>query len=169
MTLLALAVSVEAIDLPDRIADQKRAFERGDTPPGGLDLRSRLTKVGNNGRLDIWDVALDTAAAHPWQGAGAGTFQLAWERDRPAPPARVVDAHSLYFEQRAELGWIGVGLLFVVFAVPLGAGDRAVARAGRHRTRPSWRPRRRCSSTRSSTGTGRCPRCSCGSSARRAR
>ncbi len=132
VTLLALAVSVEAFDLPDRIADQKRAFERGNTPPGGLDLRSRLTKVGNNGRLDIWDVALDTAAAHPWRGAGAGTFQLAWERDRPAPPARVVDAHSLYYEQRAELGWIGVGLLFVVFAVPLGVAIARLWGPGRH-------------------------------------
>ena len=38
------AVATVAFDLPDRIADQQRAFERGNTPPGGADLRSRLTE-----------------------------------------------------------------------------------------------------------------------------
>lgn len=130
--LLALAVATTAFDLPDRIADQRRAFVRGNTPPGGADLRSRLTEVGNNGRLAIWDVALDSAAAHPWRGIGAGTFQLAWERGRPPPPARVVDAHSLYYEVRAELGWIGIGLLFVVLAVPLGVAIGRLRGPGRH-------------------------------------
>ena len=130
--LLALVVATEAFDLPDRIAEQRRAFVRGNAPPGGTDLRSRLTEVGNNGRLYIWRVALDEAAAHPWRGAGAGTFQLSWERDRPAPPARVVDGHSLYYELRSELGWIGVGLLFVVFAVPIAVAITRLPGPGRH-------------------------------------
>ena len=130
--LLALVVATEAFDLPDRIAEQRRAFVRGNAPPGGTDLRSRLTEVGNNGRLYIWRVASDEAAAHPWRGAGAGTFQLSWERDRPAPPARVVDGHSLYYELRSELGWIGVGLLFVVFAVPIGVAISRLLGPGRH-------------------------------------
>ena len=130
--LLALAVSTAAFDLPDRIADQRRAFVEGNAPPGGADLRSRLTKVGNNGRLAIWDVALAEAADHPWRGTGAGTFELAWDRDRPAPPAHVIDAHSIFYEVRAELGWIGVGLLFVVFAVPLGVAVTRLWGPGRH-------------------------------------
>ena len=80
----------------------------GNTPPGTADLRTRLTEVGNNGRLAIWRVALRGGGGRTrWQGGGAGTYRLAWERDRPAPPARVVDGHSLYYEVRAELGWIG--------------------------------------------------------------
>jgi O-antigen ligase len=123
--LIALAVATVAFDLPDRFADQKRAFERGNAPPGGRDLRTRLPTVDNNGRLAIWRVALDDAKANPWHGSGAGTFRLVWERDRPAPAIRVTEAHSLYLEVRAELGWIGVVLLAVAFAVPLGV---AVAR-----------------------------------------
>ena len=46
--------------------------------------------------------------AEELRGGGAGTFRLAWERDRPAPPAHVVDGHSLYYEVRAELGWVGI-------------------------------------------------------------
>ena len=59
--LLALAVATAAFDLPDQIAEQHRAFERGNTPPGTSDLRTRLTEVGNNGRLAIWHVALEEA------------------------------------------------------------------------------------------------------------
>jgi O-antigen ligase len=130
--LFALTVATAAFDLPDRIAEQHRAFERGNTPPGGVDLRSRLTKVGNNGRLAIWHVALEEAGRHPLRGGGAGTFRLAWERDRPSPPARVVDGHSLYYEVRAELGWVGIALLLVVFAVPIGVAVGRLWGPGRH-------------------------------------
>jgi O-antigen ligase len=130
--LLALVVATAAFQLPDRIADQRRAFVEGNAPPGGADLRSRLTKVGNNGRLDIWRVALREASSRPWTGGGAGTFPLTWERGRPKPPLRVLDGHSLYYEVRAELGWVGIALLVVVFAVPLGVAIRRLWGPSRH-------------------------------------
>jgi O-Antigen ligase len=130
--LVGFAIATAAFDLPSYVEKQRSAFERGNTPPGGQDLRSRLTKVGNNGRLAIWRVASDTAAQHPWQGAGAGTFRLFWERERPAPPAHVVDAHSLFYETRAELGWIGLLLLTVALAVPLVVAASRLAGPGRH-------------------------------------
>jgi hypothetical protein len=130
--LLALAVGLAAFDLDHKVSDEWHAFEEGNRPPGGVDLRTRLTKVGNNGRLDIWHVALREAAQHPWHGSGAGTFQLAWDRDRPAPPLHIVDGHSLFYETRAELGWVGVVLLLVTLAVPLGVAISRLWGPGRH-------------------------------------
>jgi O-Antigen ligase len=130
--LLAFAIATPVLDLPQRVKEQRAAFERGNAPPGGQDLRSRLTKVGNNGRLAIWRVALDTAERRPWRGAGAGTYRVFWERERPAPPAHVVDAHSLYYETRAELGWIGLALLTLGLAVPLAVAASRLPGPGRH-------------------------------------
>jgi O-antigen ligase len=130
--LLAFAVASVAFDLPTRVSEQRRAFVNGNTPPGGQDLRSRLTKVGNNGRLAIWRVALDEAGRNPWRGSGAGTFALLWARDRPPPAAHVSDAHSLYYETRGELGWLGVALLTIALAVPLVVAASRLPGPGRH-------------------------------------
>ena len=130
--LLALAVATVAFDLPSRIDEQRKAFIRGDKPPGGNDLRTRLTQVGNNGRRGQWNVALDTAERRPWQGGGAGTYRLYWERDRPPPPVKVVDAHSLGLEVRAELGWIGLVLLVTALVVPLVVAASRLRGPGRH-------------------------------------
>jgi len=130
--LLALAVATVALDLPGRIDEQRKAFVRGDTPPGGNDLRTRLTDVGNNGRREQWNTALDTGAIRPWRGVGAGTYRLYWERDRPAPPVKVIDAHSLALEVRAELGWIGLGLLAIALVVPLVVAASRLRGPGRH-------------------------------------
>ena len=105
---------------------------RGDTPPGGTDLRTRLTNVGNNGRREHWNVALDTGDREPWRGVGAGTYRLYWERDRPAPPHKVVDAHALSLEVRAELGWIGLVLLVIALLVPLVVAASRLRGPGRH-------------------------------------
>ena len=130
--LVIFAVASVAFDLPGRVEEQREAFVSGNAPPGGLDLRTRLTEVGNNGRLAIWRVALDAAEQRPWRGVGAGTYRLEWERERPAPPAQVTEAHSLYFELRAELGWVGVVLLAIGLGVPARGGGRPARGPGRH-------------------------------------
>ncbi len=130
--VLVAAIATVAFDLPGRIEEQRKAFVTGNTAPGGQDLRSRLTKVGNNGRLAIWHVALDMSAQGPWRGEGAGTYRLFWERERPAPPLHIVDGHSLYYETRGELGWIGLALLTIALAVPLVVAASRLAGPGRH-------------------------------------
>jgi hypothetical protein len=119
VAVVALTVSVVAFDLPDRVDRLYDQFVSPEQPVDTGDLRTRLTGVNNNGRLDIWHVALANAREHPWHGVGAGTYQLQWEQGRPKPPLRVVDGHSLYYETRAELGWIGVILLAIALAIPL--------------------------------------------------
>ena len=123
-----------AFDLPDKVAEQHRAFERGNTPPGTSDLRTRLTAVGNNGRLG--DLARRAREAEQNQLAGRrGRHVPARVGSRSAPlaaAARVVDGHSLYYEVRAELGWIGIALLPIVFAVPLAVAVGRLWGPGRH-------------------------------------
>ena len=131
---------------PDRRAARARSCE-GNTPPGGADLRSRLTEVGNNGRLAIWRVALDEAEREP----------VARRRGRHVPArvgARAAGAAGARRRRRTRSttrcgpssGWIGIALLLVVFAVPLGVARQpaAGARAARPRGLPGRR-RSRCS------------------------
>ena len=126
-----LAVATVAFDLPDRFDEQRKEFVGRSDTGGGADLRARLTTITNNGRLATWHAALDSAKLHPWRGSGAGTYQVYWERYRPFR-ARVIDAHSLYFEVRAELGWIGVVLLAIAIGVPLALAASRLAGPGRH-------------------------------------
>ena len=96
-----------------------------------------------------------------------GRTGCAWERERPAPPAHVVDAHSLYYEMRAELGWIGIALLLDrARGAARGGGVAALRGPGRHAYAAFLAAGdRAAASTRRSTGTGRCRRSSSGSSA----
>ncbi len=77
------------------------------------DLRSRLSDPSNNGRTDLWRVALHAFSASPIHGAGAGTYQTVWDQKRPRF-AYTINTHSLYLQAMAELGLPGVLLLLVV-------------------------------------------------------
>ena len=131
--LLALVVATVAFDLPDRIADQHRAFVEGNAPPGTADLRTRLTEVGNNGRLAIWRVALEEAKADPWKGGGAGTFQLAWERERPSPPLRASSTATRSITRCGpSSGGSGSRCCWSSSSVPLAVAIRRLWGPGRH-------------------------------------
>ena len=116
---VALVVVAVAVDLPGRIDQERREFSRGTILPATPDLRDRLGRTGNNGRIASWRVARDGFEAEPVHGSGAGTYRLLWERGRPAPPFKVIDGHSLYFELAAELGVVGLVLLLVAIGTPL--------------------------------------------------
>ena len=113
----------------------------GNTPPGTADLRTRLTNVGNNGRLDDLARRAGRGAAEPLARrrarARSGSRGSA---TGPSPPAQVVDGHSLYYEVRAELGWIGIALLLVTSRASRSAWrSRACGGPGATSTRRSSR------------------------------
>lgn len=83
------------------------------------DVRTRLLTVDNDGRFEIWGVALRGFDRSPLLGSGAGTFELEWKRERVLPD-QLIDAHSLYMETLGELGVVGGLLLVVGLAALLG-------------------------------------------------
>jgi O-antigen ligase len=80
-----------------------------------VDPATHLSTLAGN-RRNLWESALDAFAAHP-AGIGAGTFEFWWDRDA-VNPEFVRDAHSLYLESLAELGWPGF-VLVALFLVTL--------------------------------------------------
>ncbi len=103
---------------PGRLGEQWRQFKEGDGSDARL-TRDRLTQVGNNGRIDEWNVAREAFGRHRLNGSGAGTFAVLWARERPTL-LTVNDAHSLPLEVAAELGIVGVALLGVALLSLLG-------------------------------------------------
>jgi hypothetical protein len=125
----AVAVAVVigiALGLPHSIQNDWHRFLSGAPTSGGNgDLRARLTDPSNDGRTDLWRVALHAFSASPLHGYGAGMYQTLWDRNRPSF-AYVVNAHSLYLQAMAELGIPGLLLLLIVIAaVFVGLGRRA--------------------------------------------
>jgi hypothetical protein len=127
-----LLIGALAAGAPHRISEARKTFSQGQYLAGTADLRDRLTSTVDNGRIDNWRVALDAFDAKPLHGTGAGTFQLTWELDRPAPPVQMVDGHSLYLETLSELGVPGLLLIVTVLATPLVFALRRLGGPERH-------------------------------------
>ncbi len=113
LAVLAVFVLLDPLGFVER---KLEAFVEDTASPSTGDARDRLSQVGNNHRLDHWKVAVSAWRDAPALGHGAGTYQLRWQLRRP-DDFTVYDAHSLYLEVLAELGWVGLVLL----AVALGA------------------------------------------------
>ena len=109
-----------ALDMNDRISRQYEKFKEGDVIRASEDARDRLTDVGNNGRIQHWEEALDAFADQPLRGTGAGTYELTWAEHRPSE-FTVRDGHSLYLETLSELGVVGGILLIAALGGILGA------------------------------------------------
>jgi hypothetical protein len=109
---------------PQRVSDNYDRFVEGNEVITSGDLRTRLTQVGNNRRLDQWDVGVEGYRSERLRGLGAGTFVHLWNAERPVLFA-IRDAHSLYVEVLAELGITGLALLVTPLALILFALARA--------------------------------------------
>jgi O-antigen ligase len=70
------------------------------------DPQAHITELSSSGRSDFWRVATDTFGEEPLLGAGAGTYEFAWEQNRSID-LPLHNAHSLYLESFAELGIVG--------------------------------------------------------------
>jgi hypothetical protein len=121
---------------PARVRAAAHKFVAADSQSVGSNVPAaqRLTRLGNNGRIDQWRVAYrDGFRRHPLTGTGAGTYAVVWPRFAPTD-RRVLDAHSLYIEQLGELGLVGVALLVAA----LGSIVLALARRARGPEREVW-------------------------------
>jgi O-Antigen ligase len=99
---------------------------------GNLPARQRLTQLGSNGRVGEWRVAFDDGfLRHPLKGIGAGTYATLSTR-YSTTFHRVLNAHSLYIEELAELGIIGGALLVASIASMLIALAFRARGAERH-------------------------------------
>ena len=130
--LLGAGTAWAAFDVGDRISRQYDKFKEGDVIRQSEDARARLTSVGNNGRIQHWEEAVDAWRREPLKGTGAGTYELTWAEHRPSQ-FTVRDGHSLYLETLSELGLIGgvlliaaLGGILATLAVRAGPRERAL-------------------------------------------
>jgi len=108
-----LGVGAATADVPDRLERQVERFSDETSIAATGDRRDRLREINNNGRIDHWRVALEAFDRWPVTGEGAGTYPIAWARDRPSS-FTVTEAHGLPQETLGELGLVG-GVLLLGF------------------------------------------------------
>jgi O-antigen ligase len=113
VTVAAIAVALVFGLQHAVVRDWNRFIGGAPTATASGDLRHRLTDPSDNGRTELWQVALNAFTASPLHGGGAGTYQTVWDQKR-SRYAYTINTHSLYLQAMAELGLPGVLLLLVV-------------------------------------------------------
>ena len=89
---------------------------------------SRLGSVGGQ-RSDLWGIAWDQFQEHPLAGAGAGSYEFAYYRDRDTD-RNLDDTHSLPLRLLADTGIVGAALFFVWLIAAAVAIARVARRVG---------------------------------------
>ncbi|HEY7934132.1 MAG TPA: O-antigen ligase family protein [Solirubrobacteraceae bacterium] len=90
-----------------------------------VQTRERLSDPTNNGRVPLWNAALDIYDTQTLRGTGAGTFQQFYPRYR-TETGYVTDAHSLYLQSLSELGVVGGVLIVLIVGGILGGLARRI-------------------------------------------
>jgi len=122
--LLVLVAGTALVGGRGFISSEWSDFQHGKPVSSGAggDPAARLGSGGGN-RNDYWTSARDAFKTDKLRGIGPGTFEYWWAR-HPRDPEFVRDAHSLYFEQLAELGLPGLGALLLLLGSLLWLGIR---------------------------------------------
>ena len=94
-------------------------------------MRNRLSSASNDGRIELWTIALDAFRAHPLDGTGADTFEILYYEHRHERDRRRQRPLALHRDARRSWGWSAwpVVLLFVLGTLV----GLAPARRGRDR------------------------------------
>ena len=104
---------------------------KNDKPPPATGGTERLTSFGSS-RYQVWTEGVDAFESEPWRGIGPGTFEYYWLQNADSPEF-LRDAHSLYIEEGAELGFPGLIALLVGLGGLLAASIQARLRWRRRR------------------------------------
>jgi hypothetical protein len=125
--VVLLAVTVARLGGPVEMVEN--AYDSFRSPPvgstqTGANLSKRFASLSSNGRLDLWNTALDEFRDSRVVGSGAGSFEWYWAQHRPYA-AQTRDAHSLYVETLAEMGGVGLVLIALALLLPFAALRRA--------------------------------------------
>lgn len=119
--LVAMPAAIAA-GVPGEASDRWETFKsRGGSGADPSSPESILDFSGS-GRYQFWQSAVDASETATWTGIGPGTFEFWWARNG-LYSGFVRDAHSLYMENLAELGVIGLLLIagFVLAVLGIGA------------------------------------------------
>ncbi|HNC14828.1 MAG TPA: O-antigen ligase family protein [Solirubrobacterales bacterium] len=88
--------------------------------PSELATVDRLSNVNSGERYLVWKSAVEASESAKVTGIGPGTFEFWWARDGQGSQF-VRDAHSIYLENLAELGPLGLILVLAMILGPIGA------------------------------------------------
>jgi hypothetical protein len=101
---LVVAIRVDLVSQVDEFCQQPPQIA-SDT------AASDISRLDSSGRCQYWEVALDGFTSDPVQGTGAGGYEVLWNENAPFS-RQIRHAHSLFFENLAELGLPGLLLVF---------------------------------------------------------
>jgi hypothetical protein len=111
--LRGIGIGIVAVIAVLGIAFGGRAWDKFSSADLGVSATGagHVGEVTSGGRVQFWEVALESFGEKPVQGTGAGTYQFAWTQHRPVAMTNH-SAHSVYLQALGELGTVG-GLLTI--------------------------------------------------------
>jgi O-Antigen ligase len=123
VVVLALA-GIAAANPTERFDAFRKPPEENSEP---YRVRGHLLSVTSSGRWQFWRAAVEQFEDAPVLGDGAGSYEAWWAR-HGSIAMFIVDAHSLYLETAAELGFVGLSLLLAALLAALAASLLALRR-----------------------------------------